>query len=186
MRWMAGVSFQVLEKSLKSSKTDKLHPRISFSSNTDFRHHIIHNCRIQERAGSIWRQTRLIGPLRLPFTWCKTAMLGRKIRTGARPTKGIHSFKWSFPLFVLSQCDFCVPAWRFCTTRMASCKGPIRLVRILEIALNELILQNKILKERTSRSLTSFSIQNFLFGRKARGVLKRRKLTRERKPSALL
>ena len=51
---------------------------------------------------------------------------------------------------------------------------------------NELILQDKILNERTPRSLTSFSIQNLLFGRKARGVLKRRKLTRERKLSALL
>ena len=28
------------------------------------------------------------------FTWYKTAMLGRKSRTGARPTKGIHNFKW--------------------------------------------------------------------------------------------
>ena len=28
-------------------------------------------------------------------------------------------------LFVLSQCDFCSPAWRLCTTWMASCKGPI-------------------------------------------------------------
>ena len=28
-------------------------------------------------------------------------------------------------LFVLSQCDFCSPARRFCTTWMASCKGPI-------------------------------------------------------------
>ena len=28
-------------------------------------------------------------------------------------------------LFVLSQWDFCSPAWRFCTTWMASCKGPI-------------------------------------------------------------
>ena len=28
-------------------------------------------------------------------------------------------------MFVLSQCDFCVPTWRFCTTRMESCKGPI-------------------------------------------------------------
>ena len=29
------------------------------------------------------------------------------------------------PLFVLSQCGFCSPAWRFCTTWMASYKGPI-------------------------------------------------------------
>ena len=28
----------------------------------------------------------------LPFTWYETAMLGRKSRTGARPTKGIHNF----------------------------------------------------------------------------------------------
>ena len=28
-------------------------------------------------------------------------------------------------MFVLSQCDFCSPAWLFCTTWMASCKGPI-------------------------------------------------------------
>ena len=28
-------------------------------------------------------------------------------------------------LFVLSQCDFCSPAWRLCTTWMAGCKGPI-------------------------------------------------------------
>ena len=28
-------------------------------------------------------------------------------------------------LFLLPQCDFCVPAWRFCTMWMASCKGPI-------------------------------------------------------------
>ena len=28
-------------------------------------------------------------------------------------------------MFVLSQCDFCSPAWLFCTTWMASCKGSI-------------------------------------------------------------
>ena len=28
-------------------------------------------------------------------------------------------------MFVLSQCDFCSPVRRFCTTRMATCKGPI-------------------------------------------------------------
>ena len=30
-------------------------------------------------------------------------------------------------MFVLSKCDFCIPAWRFCTTWMASYKGPIAL-----------------------------------------------------------
>ena len=59
---------------------------------------------------------------------------------------------------------------------MASCKGPIRLVRILEIALNELIFQDKILKERTSRSLTSFSIQNFFVWEKGARRLKKEKV----------
>ena len=49
-------------------------------------------------------------------------MLGRKSRTGARGTKGKHNFKWWFPLFVLPQCDLCVPAWLFRTKRMASCR----------------------------------------------------------------
>ena len=31
-------------------------------------------------------------------------------------------------LLVLPQSKFCVPAWRFCTTCMASCKGPISLL----------------------------------------------------------
>ena len=45
-------------------------------------------------------------------------MLGRKRRTG---TNKNYVCLW----LVLPQCDFCVPAWRFCTTWMASCKGPI-------------------------------------------------------------
>ena len=32
---------------------------ISFSNNTDFRPYIIHNCRIQERADSIWRTNQI-------------------------------------------------------------------------------------------------------------------------------
>ena len=32
----------------------------------------------------------------------------------------------NFSLFFLSQCDFCSPVRRFCTTWMASCKGSIR------------------------------------------------------------
>ena len=39
-------------------------------------------------------------------------------------------------MFVLSQCDFCSPARQFCTTWMASCKGPIlaALIYILSTA----------------------------------------------------
>ena len=32
---------------------------------------------------------------------------GAKIALGQDKTKDIHNFKWQFPLFVLSQCDFC-------------------------------------------------------------------------------
>ena len=38
-------------------------------------------------------QNLAIGPLRFPFTWYKTAMMGRKSRTRVRPTKGMHNFK---------------------------------------------------------------------------------------------
>ena len=37
-------------------------------------------------------------------------------------------FKIVCLLLVLPQGEFCVRAWRFCTTRMASCKGPISLL----------------------------------------------------------
>ena len=54
----------------------------------------------------------------------------------------IDPFSWSFLvvhlchtveqgvslLFVLPQCDFCSPAWRFCTTWVASCKRPFKLI----------------------------------------------------------
>ena len=43
-----------------------------------------------------------IGPLQLAIHVVQTAVLGHKNRTGARPTKGTHNFKWQFPLFVLS------------------------------------------------------------------------------------
>ena len=36
----------------------------------------------------------------------------------------ITSLNQQFSLFVLSQCFFCSPAWRLCTTWMAICKGP--------------------------------------------------------------
>ena len=52
-------------------------------------------------------------------------MLESKSCTGTRQTKDIHNFDWQFPLFVFSQCDFCSPAWQFCTTWMARCKWPI-------------------------------------------------------------
>ena len=55
----------------------------------------------------------------------------------------IGLFSWSFSLsvhlrhageqsvsllLVLPQCDLCSPAWRFCTTRVASCKRPFKLI----------------------------------------------------------
>ena len=44
------------------------------------------------------------------------AVLERKSRTGTRQTKKIAISNYVCLLFVLSQCDFCSPAWRFCTT----------------------------------------------------------------------
>lgn len=44
---------------------------------------------------------------------------------GQEQQKHKHNFKWLFPLLVLSQCDLCSSAWRFCVTWSASCKGPI-------------------------------------------------------------
>ena len=35
-----------------------------------------------------------ISTLQVSFTWYKTGILGRKSRIGARPTKGMHNFKW--------------------------------------------------------------------------------------------
>ena len=42
---------------------------------------------------------------------------GAKIALGQDKTKDIHNFKWQFLLFVLSQCNCCSPARRFCTTK---------------------------------------------------------------------
>ena len=52
-------------------------------------------------------------------------MLESKSRTGTRQAKDIHNLKSQFSLFVVSQCDFCSRARRFCYTWMTSCKGPI-------------------------------------------------------------
>ena len=49
-----------------------------------------------------------------PPCWREKVALGQD-------NKGINNFKWWFPLFVFSQCDFCSPAWRFCNTWLASC-----------------------------------------------------------------
>ena len=52
-------------------------------------------------------------------------MLESKSRTGTRQTEETIIENYVCLLFVLSQCDFCSPPWRFCTKWMASCKGPI-------------------------------------------------------------
>ena len=67
------------------------------------------------------QQERLMG--NRPFAAChspdtKSPCWDAKRRTG---TNKNYVCLW----LVLPQCDFCVPAWRFCTTWMASRKGPI-------------------------------------------------------------
>ena len=44
-------------------------------------------------------------------------------RTGTRQTKKITISNYVCLLFVLSQCDLCSPAWRFCTTCRLATKG---------------------------------------------------------------
>ena len=68
-----------------------------------------------------------ISPLQLLFTWCKTALLESKSRTGTSQTKNITISSYECLLFVLSLYDFCSLARRFSTTLMASCKGPIHV-----------------------------------------------------------
>ena len=52
---------------------------------------------------------------------------GEKKSHWEKTKEGNYYLELCMPLFVLSQCDFCSPAGRFCTTWMASCKGPIDL-----------------------------------------------------------
>ena len=71
-----------------------------------------------------------IGPkCSLSFTWYTgTTMLDNNERIGTRKTKRSQYFlllRWWLPLFVLSQCFSCCPAWSFSTTWITLCKGPI-------------------------------------------------------------
>ena len=79
----------------------------------------------------VWNRVSAAIPKRAlcsyPFTWYKAAVLGSKSRTGTRLTKKITISNYVCLLFVLCHCDFCSPAWRFCTTRMSSDKEPVDL-----------------------------------------------------------
>ena len=86
--------------------------------------HIDHDTRwplrkIFARADSIVWQQALCS---LSFTGYKTAMLENKRRTGTEKAISVVS-----PLFVLSRCVSGSSVWRFCTTWMTRCKGPIAL-----------------------------------------------------------
>ena len=67
-----------------------------------------------------------ISPLQLAIHVVQNRRAGeQKSDTRTRQTKKITISNYVCLLFVLSQCDFCFPAWRFCTRWMVSCKGPI-------------------------------------------------------------
>ena len=72
--------------------------------------------------------SQLIGPLQLAIHVVQNPHAGEQKSLWDKTNKGIHNFKRKFPLFVLSQCDFCSPVRRFYTTWMASCKGPIEWI----------------------------------------------------------
>ena len=67
------------------------------------------------------------GPLQLAIQVVPNRHAGEKKSYWDKINKGNYYLELCMPLFVLSQCDFCSPAGRFCTTWMASCKGPIDL-----------------------------------------------------------
>lgn len=69
-----------------------------------------------------------IGPrLQLAIHMVQNRLVGEQKLHSKKTIKGNYNVKLCIPivLLVLSQCDFCCPALRFCTTRMASGKGPI-------------------------------------------------------------
>ena len=56
-----------------------------------------------------------IGPLQLAIHVVQNCRAGEQ-NTGTRQTEKITISNYVCLLFVLSRCDFCSPAWRFCTT----------------------------------------------------------------------
>ena len=80
---------------------------------------------------SHWCEQGLIDPLQLAIQVVQNRRTGEQKSHWHKTNKGNYHLKvcnMSF-FFVLSQYDFCSPAWRFCTTWMASCKEPIKCFR---------------------------------------------------------
>ena len=73
---------------------------------------------------SLYGQCR-IGSLQLAIHVVQNRRAGEQKSHWEKTNKENYHLKLCMSFFVLSQCDFCSPAWRFCTTWMASCKGPI-------------------------------------------------------------
>ena len=78
--------------------------------------------------GTFYTTINPIGPLQLAIHVVQNHHGGEQKSKWNKPTnKGKYHLKISYAiLFVLSQCDVCPPAWRFCITWMASSKGPIQ------------------------------------------------------------
>ena len=70
------------------------------------------------------RMDSSIGPLQLAIHVVQNYHAGEQKSHWDNTNKGNYHLNYVFLLFVLSQCDFCTPAWRFCTTWMANCEGP--------------------------------------------------------------
>ena len=58
----------------------------------------------------------LVGALKLTIHVVQNRPAGEQKSHWDKTNKGNYHLKLCMPLFVLSQCDFCSPVWRFCTT----------------------------------------------------------------------
>ena len=67
----------------------------------------------------------LIGLLQLAIHVVQNRRAGEQKSHWDKTNNANYHFKLCMAFLVFFQCDFCSPAWRFCTTWMASCKGPI-------------------------------------------------------------
>ena len=66
-----------------------------------------------------------IGPLQLAIHVVQNRRAGEQKSHWDKTNKENYHFK----LFILSQCYFCPPAWRFCATWVPSFQGPIRVTK---------------------------------------------------------
>ena len=80
---------------------------------------------------SLWSlgNPRLIDPLHVVVQVVPNCLEREQKTFWDKTNKALTSFKLEFSFVCLSQYALCSPAWRFCTTWVTSCKGPIVVCR---------------------------------------------------------